>query len=191
MADETAARPQPAWRFWGFVLFMLALMGLFVTLGLWQVERMDEKERLIANVTARFNQPPVPLPPASEWVAFDAEAYDYRPVTFTGTYLPEKTVLVFTSLGEPKGDVFRSRLLGDDPGGGDRRRHRVRQPGLRAPGVGRGLCQGWHDRAGGGHPHRHFAPVRARRQLHAAARYRRPHGLDPQCRPPCLARRRI
>ena len=69
---EPAGGPRVAAGFWGFVAFMLALMVLFITLGIWQVERLGEKEALIANVAARMTLPPEPLPPVGEWPAFDA-----------------------------------------------------------------------------------------------------------------------
>lgn len=89
--------------FWAFIVLMLGLMGVFVFLGTWQLQRLEEKEQLIAQVSARFDQPPVPLPPVGEWVAFDPAAWSYRPVTVTGRYLAESTVLVFTSLSDPNG----------------------------------------------------------------------------------------
>ena len=105
MADlaNTGDAPVRGARFWAFLVFMLALMALFIALGTWQVERLGEKERLIANVTARFNEPPKPFPPFAAWKVFDADGYDYRPVTLTGTYRPQGTVLVFDSLDEPRG----------------------------------------------------------------------------------------
>lgn len=90
-------------RFWAFLVFMLALMVLFVALGTWQLERLEEKDRLIANVTARINEPPTPFPIYTEWTALEADGYDYLPVSLTGTWRPGGTILVFTSLGEPKG----------------------------------------------------------------------------------------
>jgi len=90
-------------RFWGFLVFMLVLMAGFIVLGTWQVERLGEKERLIANVTARFNEPPKPFPIYTDWKVLEADGYDFRPVSLTGTYRPQGTVLVFTSLGEPRG----------------------------------------------------------------------------------------
>jgi surfeit locus 1 family protein len=89
--------------FWGFIVLMLALMTLFGALGIWQVERLGEKERLIANVASRMNLPSSELPPLAEWSAFDAEPWNYRPVTVSGTWLPTRTVLVFTSLTEQRG----------------------------------------------------------------------------------------
>ena len=85
------------WRLWAFVVFMLVLMGLFVGLGAWQVERLGEKERLIASVAARAGLPPIALPPVAEWGAFDPEPFGFRAVTLTGQWLPQQTVLVFTS----------------------------------------------------------------------------------------------
>lgn len=88
---------------WPFVAFMLVLMVLFVGLGVWQVERLGEKEALIADVASRLDLDPVPLPPQGEWVGFDPEVFNYRPVTVTGSWRPQETVLVFTSLGEARG----------------------------------------------------------------------------------------
>jgi surfeit locus 1 family protein len=103
MADVVEEAPLRGLRFWGFLVFMLALMALFIALGTWQVERLGEKEQLIERVTARFNEPPKPFPDVIDWKVFDAGGYDYRPVSLTGTYRPEGTVLVFTSLDEPRG----------------------------------------------------------------------------------------
>jgi surfeit locus 1 family protein len=103
MADEIRPVRRPGWSFWAFIGFMLVLMALFVTLGIWQVERLGEKERLIANVASRMTLNPEPLPPVGEWSAFDADAWNYRPVTVAGTFRPEQTVLVFTSLADQRG----------------------------------------------------------------------------------------
>jgi surfeit locus 1 family protein len=103
MAEPGADSPVHGLRFWGFLVFMLALMALFIALGTWQVERLGEKDRLIANVTARFNEPPKPFPDIGDWKVLEAGGYDYRPVSLTGTYQPQGTVLVFTSLDEPNG----------------------------------------------------------------------------------------
>ncbi len=103
MAELPAETPVRGLRFWGFLVFMLALMALFIALGTWQVERLNEKEQLIANVGARSSEPAKPFPPASDWKVLEAEGYDYRPVSLTGTWQPAGTVLVFTSLGNARG----------------------------------------------------------------------------------------
>ena len=104
MADVPAETPLRGLRFWGFLVFMLGLMALFITLGTWQVDRLGEKERLIASITARAGEPPKLFPEVADWKVFDAGGYDYRAVTLSGTYRPEGTILVFTSLVEQKGE---------------------------------------------------------------------------------------
>ncbi|MDB5542167.1 MAG: hypothetical protein JWQ89_3894 [Devosia sp.] len=104
MADiPHRASRRPNWSFWAFIALMLALMAMFVALGIWQVERLGEKERLIANVASRMTMPPENLPPLAEWSAFDAAAWDYRRVIVSGTFQPTETVLVFTSLVDQRG----------------------------------------------------------------------------------------
>ncbi|WP_395815427.1 SURF1 family protein [Devosia sp.] len=83
------------WLKLAFVVLMLGLTASFAGLGYWQIERLAEKERLIASVAAGLNSAPAPL----------AEAADYRPVTVSGSYIPGSTVLVFTSLGEDAGGI--------------------------------------------------------------------------------------
>lgn len=89
--------------FWSFIVLMLGLTGLFVTLGIWQVNRLAEKEALIAAVDRQLTQPPYDIPPASQWPSIDLETYAYHPLTLTGRYRNDATILVFTSLSEPRG----------------------------------------------------------------------------------------
>lgn len=88
-----AARPLRAAL---FVVFMLALTVLFAGLGVWQWLRLGEKEALIATVADRLDDPPIP-------VAEIGGDPDYRPVSLSGTYKAASTVLVFTSLSQPRG----------------------------------------------------------------------------------------
>jgi surfeit locus 1 family protein len=107
VSDELDARrqlprgapPAPA-----FILFMLALTVLFAALGVWQLNRLDEKEQIIARIEERAARAPIPLPPVAEWVGFDAEIWDYRPVELTGSFLHDQTILVFTSLTQAQGE---------------------------------------------------------------------------------------
>lgn len=107
MSEATA--PRHGWSFWSFIGLMLGLMALFVWLGAWQVQRLEEKERLIDIVAAGMSSPPVDLAWAIPSLA--AASYVdpvsgaslpfglvYRQVKATGHYLPDRTVLVFTSL---------------------------------------------------------------------------------------------
>jgi surfeit locus 1 family protein len=91
------------WGRRGFAALMLALTVLFVWLGIWQWQRLQEKEALIATVADRMHRNPVDLPTPAMWPSLDFADFEYRPVTVTGTWLPDETVLVFTSLGDARG----------------------------------------------------------------------------------------
>ena len=114
MSEATA--PRRGWSFWTFIVLMLGLMALFIGLGSWQVQRLEEKERLIASVASGMSLPPVDL----EWAipSLDAASFVdpdsgerlpfglmYRQVKATGHYLPDRTVLVFTSLADANGPL--------------------------------------------------------------------------------------
>ena len=64
-------------------LFGLAGCAVLVSLGLWQLDRADQKARLIAEMEARIFEPPQPLPMAV------SEADRYLPVEVSGRFLPD------------------------------------------------------------------------------------------------------
>lgn len=100
---QSKAQTVRGWRFWAFVSFMLLLMALFVGLGTWQVIRLGEKERLIAEVEARISAAPVVMADAPDWPKTEWSTLDYRPLTVRGHYIGPKSVLVFTALSDAKG----------------------------------------------------------------------------------------
>jgi len=102
-AEVVPARRKFGLGFWSFIVLMLALTAMFVALGIWQVDRLAWKDGLIAEVTARLNQPPYELPAADQWSTLDLDTFTYHPVTVTGQYVPDKTILSFTSLDGAKG----------------------------------------------------------------------------------------
>ena len=105
MTERSEAAPPPHRRWWNlaFVLLMLGLTGVFLWLGYWQLQRLDEKQRLIDTVAARMDSAPLSLPPVAEWDFVGWVRYDYQPVRLTGTFRHEATVLVFTSLTTANG----------------------------------------------------------------------------------------
>lgn len=86
-----------------FVVLMLGLTGLFITLGIWQAQRLGEKEALIALVEERFEAAPVPFPPAEAWPGLAPDSLDYRPLSAEGRFLPLAPVPIFTNLNDAAG----------------------------------------------------------------------------------------
>ena len=88
---------------WTFVLLMMALAAVCVGLGTWQMQRLAEKEALIAAVDARLDADPIPVPPVDEWPSLDLEQLNFQPVSLTGAFRYNQTVTVFTSLANARG----------------------------------------------------------------------------------------
>lgn len=88
---------------WSFVVLMAALTVVFIGLGVWQMQRLAEKDALVAAVAERLNLPPVPLPVPGTWSALDLEKLNFSPVSLTGSFRNEQAVTVFTSLVDGKG----------------------------------------------------------------------------------------
>ena len=107
MASSPASRLRAAGRI-SFVVLMLMLTGLFVSLGVWQLQRLGEKEALVAAVETRLTEAPIAFPPAAQWPGLVPEALDYRNAELTGTFDGARTVLVFTNLPEPRGQYGRA-----------------------------------------------------------------------------------
>ena len=63
------------------LLFGLVGTVILISLGLWQVQRMQWKEGILADITARIAAAPVALPATP-----DPEADRYLPVTVTGRF---------------------------------------------------------------------------------------------------------
>ncbi|NGM33495.1 SURF1 family protein [Methylobacterium sp. DB0501] len=76
------------------VALSLLATGLFVALGIWQVERRAWKLDLIARVEARLSAAPVPAPGRAAWPAITRNADEYRRVTASGRFLPDRTARV-------------------------------------------------------------------------------------------------
>jgi cytochrome oxidase assembly protein ShyY1 len=64
----------------GFGIFTLAMVAVFVGLGIWQLQRRVEKHILIAALDERLAAEPVPLASSSQWGAFTAGADEFRRV---------------------------------------------------------------------------------------------------------------
>ncbi len=100
---STTIRRSLRWTDWLFTALMLALAVTCVFLGNWQMERLAEKEELVAAVDTRLNSEPVAVPPVSDWDGLDLNAWTFQPVTLTGTFRYTQSLTVFTSLANARG----------------------------------------------------------------------------------------
>jgi cytochrome oxidase assembly protein ShyY1 len=90
---------------WGFGVFTLVVIAIFVGLGLWQLQRRVEKHALIAALTERLAAAPVPLPSASEWRRLTADHDEFRRVSFTAIYEPRLDAMVYSSGSAIRPDI--------------------------------------------------------------------------------------
>ena len=83
----------------------LVCTAILVSLGVWQLYRLQWKEALIASVESRLGAPPVPAPPPAAWPELVSRDLEYQPVTVHGRFLNDKEADVVYSLTEPKGPL--------------------------------------------------------------------------------------
>jgi len=98
-------RPLP-----GFTLLCVPLFAILVALGVWQLERLQWKLALIAEIQRNMTLPPLTLD-----AALALPDADYRRVSLDGHFLNSKEAYVFTTgvHGEPVYHVLAPFMLGD------------------------------------------------------------------------------
>lgn len=84
-----------------------ALIGIaiLVSLGVWQLQRREWKEALIARVESRLDALPIPAPSPDEWPGLDLATEEYQQVAVKGRYRNDAEIDVVFALTEPKGSV--------------------------------------------------------------------------------------
>ena len=81
----------------GFAAVTLVIVATLVGLGVWQLERKQEKRDLIAALTARLATDPAPLPSPQSWATLTPEHDEFRRVTLQATRDGRAHAGVFTS----------------------------------------------------------------------------------------------
>lgn len=84
-------------------LATLVALAILVALGVWQLQRLQWKEALIARVEAGLTATPVPAPGPSQWQGLDLAALEYQPVAVTGEFFDDTEAYVVHALTAPKG----------------------------------------------------------------------------------------
>lgn len=88
-----------------FVVFLLAALVGFVSLGTWQLQRLGWKRALIERIETRVNADPVPPPSFLAWSeSRDARAeFEYQRVYLEGHFLHDKEVQIHANTLEGPG----------------------------------------------------------------------------------------
>ena len=89
----------------GFGVFTLAMVAVFVGLGLWQLQRRVEKHALIAALTERLAEAPGPLPSPAQWSTLTPVTDEFRRVSFKATYASAPDAMVYSSGSAVREDI--------------------------------------------------------------------------------------
>jgi cytochrome oxidase assembly protein ShyY1 len=89
----------------GFGVFTLAIVMLFIALGVWQLQRRVEKHALIAALTERLAAAPGALPSPAHWSALTPEHDEFRRVNLTAIYPPLPDAMVYSSGSAVREDI--------------------------------------------------------------------------------------
>jgi surfeit locus 1 family protein len=80
-------------------LMTLAALAILVSLGAWQLRRLEWKEGLIARLQARVHADPQPLPAPDTWARLQLPEYEYLRVRARGVFEHEHETYVFHAGG--------------------------------------------------------------------------------------------
>jgi len=89
----------------GFGVFTLAMLALFIGLGVWQLQRRVEKHALIAALTERLAVAPGALPSPAQWSALTPARDEFRRVSFSATYQHLPDAMVYSSGSAVRDDI--------------------------------------------------------------------------------------
>lgn len=79
---------------------LLTVLGTVVLcgLGVWQLERMQEKHAYIGRLTTQAAGAPAPMPPSADWAKLDAGQVDLTHVVARGSYIDDHVAGVRTTI---------------------------------------------------------------------------------------------
>ncbi|MBR1220989.1 SURF1 family protein [Bradyrhizobium sp. U87765 SZCCT0131] len=89
----------------GMAIITVAMLVVLVGLGIWQLQRKQEKQQLIAALNERLAAAPVALPPPSEWGGLTASRDEFRRVKVLAQFDVARDARVYTSGSALRPDV--------------------------------------------------------------------------------------
>lgn len=91
-------------------LFTAVVGALLIGLGVWQLHRLAWKEAILAQIETRTKASPQPLPAPATWPDLKPDDYEYRRVTFDGTFRNDEETLVFRPAEDGPGYLLLTPL---------------------------------------------------------------------------------
>jgi surfeit locus 1 family protein len=102
------ARPRRRWgSLVAALIVTMAALAILLGLGTWQLQRLTEKEQIIAKLDQRLSAPPIPLPSRDAWSSLERERDEFRRVTFPAEFLTDQEAPVYSP-----GSAFRPDVSG-------------------------------------------------------------------------------
>ena len=96
-AQDASARTPGSLRW--LTAFAICAFAFLCALGVWQLQRLQWKEALIARIEARTRIAAMPLPPPDAWPALARADYEYTRVTARGVFDHAREALIFRAAG--------------------------------------------------------------------------------------------
>lgn len=91
-------------------LFVVVVGAILVGLGVWQLHRLAWKDAIVAQIEARTKAEPQSLPPSTSWFKLKPADYEYRRVTFEGTFRNDQETLVYRAMDDGPGYLVLTPL---------------------------------------------------------------------------------
>lgn len=104
MTSATKAMPR-ARSIAGLALITLVMVSVLAGLGVWQLQRKEQKRALIAALTERLADAPVALPAAADWPALDPARDEFRRVSFSATFETRPDAMIYSSGSAVRDDI--------------------------------------------------------------------------------------
>lgn len=83
-------------------LATLVAFAILVSLGSWQLRRLEWKEGLLGRMHARVHAAPTPLPSPDAWQRLSPPEYEYLRVETRGVFEHQHELYVFHAAGQPR-----------------------------------------------------------------------------------------
>ena len=80
-------------------VFAVPVLLVLVGLGLWQLQRLQWKEGILARIEERLHGPAQPLPAPATWPALAASDFEYTRVEARGVFDHKREMLLFRPAG--------------------------------------------------------------------------------------------